>query len=124
MLKHAIIVFLGGGLGSVLRYLVTKILNQDGFAIPFGTFGVNILGSLVIGFVLGLASRTEILSSNLVLFFVVGFCGGFTTFSSFAMENQAFLRSGDYLNFFFYCFGSILLGILAVILGLYLSKLA
>lgn len=123
MLKHAIIVFLGGGLGSVLRYLVTKILNQDGFAIPFGTFGVNILGSLIIGFVLGLASRSEILNSNLVLFFAVGFCGGFTTFSSFAIENQVLLRSGDYLNFFFYTFGSILLGILAVFLGLFLSKL-
>lgn len=124
MLKHAIIIFLGGGLGSVLRFLITKILNQDGFSIPFGTFTVNILGSLVIGFVLGLASRTEILSSNLVLFLAVGFCGGFTTFSSFAIENQVLLRSGDYVNFFFYIFGSILLGILAVILGLYLSKLA
>lgn len=123
MLKHAIIVFLGGGLGSVLRYLVTKILNHPGLAIPFGTFSVNVLGSLIIGFVLGLASRTEILSSNLVLFFAVGFCGGFTTFSSFAIENQVLLRSGDYLNFFFYTFGSILLGILAVFLGLFLSKL-
>jgi CrcB protein len=123
MIKQAVLVFLGGGLGSVLRYLITKVLNQDGFAIPFGTFSVNILGSLIIGFVIGLASRTEILNSNTVLFMAVGFCGGFTTFSSFAIENQALLRSGDYLNFFFYTFGSIILGILAVFLGLFLSKL-
>jgi len=71
-----------------------------------------------------MASRSEILSSNTVLFLSVGFCGGFTTFSSFAFENQALLRSGDYVNFFFYAFGSIILGILAVFVGLFLSKLA
>ena len=123
MIKQAVLVFLGGGLGSVLRYLITKVLNQDGFTLPFGTFSVNILGSLIIGFLIGFASRIEILNSNTVLFMAVGFCGGFTTFSSFAIENQALLRSGDYLNFFFYTFGSIILGILAVFLGLFLSKL-
>mgnify|MGYP003137825684 FL=1 len=123
MLKQLLLIFLGGGLGSVLRYLISKSLNFETAFIPFGTFTVNILGSLLLGLILGIAAKSDFFSSNIVLFLAVGFCGGFTTFSSFAFENQALLRSGDYLNFFFYTFGSIILGILAVFLGLFLSKL-
>ncbi|PKD18181.1 protein CrcB [Salegentibacter salinarum] len=122
MLKQLLLIFLGGGLGSVLRYLISKSLNLETAFIPFGTFTVNILGSLLLGIILGIAAKSDFFSSNIVLFLAVGFCGGFTTFSSFAFENQALLRSGDYLNFFFYTFGSIILGILAVFLGLFLSK--
>ncbi|WP_339647419.1 fluoride efflux transporter CrcB [uncultured Salegentibacter sp.] len=123
MLKQLLLIFLGGGLGSALRYLISKSLNFETAFIPFGTFTVNILGSLLWGLILGIAAKSDFFSSNIVLFLAVGFCGGFTTFSSFAFENQALLRSGDYLNFFFYTFGSIILGILAVFLGLFLSKL-
>ena len=123
MFKQLLLIFLGGGLGSVLRYLISKSLNLETAFIPFGTFAVNILGSLLLGLIVGIAAKSDIFSSNTVLFLAIGFCGGFTTFSSFAFENQALLRSGDYLNFFFYSFGSIILGILAVFLGLFLSKL-
>ncbi len=123
MLKQLLLIFLGGGIGSVLRYLISKSLNYETAFIPFGTFTVNIVGSLLLGLILGFASRSEILNSNIVLFLAVGFCGGFTTFSSFAFENQALLRDGDYVNFFFYTFGSIILGILAIMLGLFLSKM-
>ncbi|APS39009.1 fluoride efflux transporter CrcB [Salegentibacter sp. T436] len=123
MLKQLLLIFLGGGLGSALRYLISKSLNFETAFIPFGTFTVNILGSLLLGLILGIAAKSDFFSSNIVLFLAVGFCGGFTTFSSFAFENQALLRSGDYLNFFFYTFGSIILGILAVFLGLFLSRL-
>ncbi|MBZ9630756.1 fluoride efflux transporter CrcB [Salegentibacter sp. LM13S] len=123
MLKQLLLIFLGGGFGSVLRYLISKSLNFETAFIPFGTFTVNILGSLLLGLILGVAAKSDIFTSNIVLFLAVGFCGGFTTFSSFAFENQALLRSGDYLNFFFYTFGSLILGILAVFLGLFLSKL-
>lgn len=117
-------VFLGGGLGSVCRYLLHKAFQHPNFTIPFTTFGVNIFGSLILGFILGWALKSGQLSNNVLLFLATGFCGGFTTFSTFAYENQALLRSGDYLNLIIYSFGSILLGILAVILGLYLSRLA
>jgi CrcB protein len=123
MFKQLLLIFLGGGLGSVLRYLISKSLNVETAFIPYGTFTVNILGSIILGLILGMASKSEIFNSNTVLFLAVGFCGGFTTFSSFAFENQALLRTGDYLNFFFYAFGSIICGILAVFLGLFLSKL-
>lgn len=124
MLKQLLMIFLGGGLGSALRFLISKGLNSETAFIPFGTFSINILGSFLLGLILGYASRSEMFNSNIVLFLSIGFCGGFTTFSSFALENHALLRNGDYLNFFIYTFGSIILGILAVFLGLFISKMA
>lgn len=123
-MKALLMIFVGGGLGSVCRYLVHKALQHFHFALPLGTFGVNIFGSLLLGFIMGWALKSGQLSNNILLFLASGFCGGFTTFSTFAYENQALLRSGEYLNLLIYSFGSILLGILAVMLGLYLSKIA
>ncbi|MDT0689540.1 fluoride efflux transporter CrcB [Salegentibacter sp. F188] len=123
-MKSAFLVFIGGGLGSVFRYQLSKLLNNPVItSIPYGTLTVNTLGSLLLGFLFGLGLRYVNLSSDLTLFFAVGFCGGFTTFSTFAYENQVFLRSGDYYNFFLYTLGSLLLGIIAVFLGLVLSRI-
>ncbi|MDT0644444.1 fluoride efflux transporter CrcB [Zunongwangia sp. F363] len=123
-MKSAILVFLGGGLGSILRYYISKLLNNSAVSqIPFGTFTVNILGSLFIGFLFGLSAKHQNFNPGISLFFAVGFCGGFTTFSTFALENQAYLRTGDYYNFFLYTLLSIVAGLLAVFFGLYLSRL-
>lgn len=122
MLKHLLLVFLGGGLGSALRFLISKFLNHPQLSIPYGTFTVNILGSLFLGIVLGWAMKNNALNSDLHIILAVGFCGGFTTFSTFAFENQALLKSGDYLHFTIYTLGSIILGLLAIALGLFLSK--
>ncbi|MGM0934559.1 MAG: fluoride efflux transporter CrcB [Bacteroidota bacterium] len=122
MTKQIILVFLGGGLGSALRFLVTKYLNKAHFSIPYGTLTVNILGSLLLGIILGWAIKNNALNSNINLALAVGFCGGFTTFSTFAFENQSLLKSGDYLHFLIYTLGSIILGILAIGLGLFFSK--
>lgn len=120
MLKNIVLVFIGGGMGSVLRFLSTKYLNQLSF--PFGTFMVNVLGSLLLGFILGLTLKNQHYNSSITSLFGVGFCGGFTTFSTFAVENQAFLRAGDYYNFFLYAFGSLFLGIIAVFAGLFFAR--
>jgi len=121
-MKALLLVFLGGGFGSVIRYALSKALNSNLAVIPYGTFTVNILGSLLIGVILGLSVKGNVLTQNQTLFLATGFCGGFTTFSTFAYENQQFLKSGDFLSFALYTIGSFTLGFLAVFLGMYLVK--
>lgn len=110
-----------------LRQL-TQIYNFQNFQYLFSTlllrnFLVNIIGCLIIGLVLGISYKSNLLSQNQTLLLTTGFCGGFTTFSTFALENQNLLKSGEILHFSFYTIASIAVGIFAVILGLWLSKL-
>ena len=121
-MKQFLLVFLGGGLGSGLRFIVGKYLNTTKAEIPWGTFTVNILGSLLIGFILGFAIKNNTLTQSQMLLFVVGFCGGFTTFSTFAFENATFLKQGDLMHFALYTIGSFAIGIIAVFAGLFIAK--
>lgn len=123
-MKQALLVFVGGGFGSVARYLLGKLLNNSQTTIPYGTMLANILGSLLIGFILGYMAKSNTLTSTHSLLLATGFCGGFTTFSTFAYENHLFLKSGDYFSFLPYTLGSLLLGFLAVFLGVYLAKIS
>ena len=118
-MKSFLLVFLGGGLGSSLRYLVTIAMNQYSKVLPFGTFTVNIIGCLLIGMILGYAQRENTLTSNQTLLLATGFCGGFTTFSAFANENLELIKNGEIFNFSVYTIGSILVGVLAVYIGFY-----
>jgi len=122
-MKQLLLVFLGGGLGSSLRYIVSNYLNSSTTGIPYGTFLANIVGSLLIGIILGLAAKHEALSQNTILFLATGFCGGFTTFSTFAYENHLFLKSGDFTSFALYTIGSFIIGFAAVFFGIWLVKL-
>tara|TARA_R110002073_G_scaffold145532_3_gene297672 strand:- start:2815 stop:3183 length:369 start_codon:yes stop_codon:yes gene_type:complete len=121
-MKQLLLVFVGGGFGSVLRYLLGKYLNNPESGIPYGTFAANILGSLLIGIILGLAAKNEALSQNQTLLLATGFCGGFTTFSTFAYENHVFLKNGDFMTFAFYTIASFVVAFLAVFAGMYLVK--
>jgi len=121
-MKQLLFVFIGGGFGSVLRYLLGKYLNNPESGIPFGTFAANIIGSLLIGIILGLAAKNEALSQNQTLLLATGFCGGFTTFSTFAYENHVFLKNGDFTTFAFYTIASFVVAFLAVFAGMYLVK--
>lgn len=121
-MKNLILVFIGGGVGSALRYLLGKFLNSPETGIPFGTFAANILGSLLIGIILGLAAKNDTLNSSQTLILATGFCGGFTTFSTFAYENHVLLKSGDFTSFAIYTIASFIVGFLAVFLGMYLVK--
>ena len=121
-MKSFLLVFLGGGLVSALRYLVASAMNQYSKVLPFGTFTVNILGCLLIGLILGYAQRENTLTSNQTLLLATGFCGGFTTFSAFANENLELIKNGEIFNFSVYTIGSILVGVLAVFIGFYLTN--
>ena len=121
-MKNLILVFIGGGFGSVLRYIVGKYLNSPETGIPYGTFAANIIGSLLIGIILGIAAKNDTLSSNQTLLLATGFCGGFTTFSTFAYENHVLLKSGDFTSFAVYTIASFVIGFLAVFFGMYLVK--
>ncbi len=122
-MKQVLLVFLGGGLGSAIRYLVGRWTDGSFAFFPYGTFLVNVIGCLIIGVVLGMSLKFNTLSQNTVLFLATGFCGGFTTFSAFAYENYALLKNGDYLAFSVYTFGSLALGFGAVLIGLWISRL-
>jgi CrcB protein len=121
-MKQIAFVFIGGGFGSVLRYVIGKWLNNSESGIPYGTFVANILGSLLIGIILGYAAKNETLSQHSTLLLATGFCGGFTTFSTFAYENHVFLKSGDFASFATYTIASFVIGFLAVFAGMYLVK--
>ena len=121
-MKNLLFVFIGGGFGSVLRFLLGKWLNNTENGIPFGTFVANILGSLLIGIILGYAAKSDTLNQNQTLLLATGFCGGFTTFSTFAYQNHIFLKSGDFTSFALYTITSFVVGFLAVFAGMYLIK--
>ena len=116
MIRNLLLVALGGGVGSVLRYL----LSGMNASFPWGTFAVNILGSLIIGLLVGLVSK-GVLSAEMKLLLVTGFCGGFTTFSTFANESLGMMKTGDVLMMALYVGASVALGILAVWLGMMIS---
>lgn len=122
-MRQLFFVFIGGGLGSVLRYIIGRYLNHTGFGFPLGTFTANILGSLLIGIIIGLAAKNNTLSQNQTLLLATGFCGGFTTFSTFAYENHVLFKSGDFTSFALYTFASFIVAFLAVFAGMYLSRM-
>ena len=121
MLKNILLVGTGSFLGGALRYIVSLLVKYTG-GFPWATFTVNILGCLLIGVLWGIFSRCANASQQLVLFLSVGFCGGFTTFSTLSKESLQLIQSGNWLYFSLYVAGSILLGLLIVAVGYQIAK--
>lgn len=124
MLKNILLVALGGAAGSVARYLLSKAIQDTAAtAFPWGTMAVNVAGCLLIGLLYGLAAGDGArLGADLKLMLTVGFCGGFTTFSTFANESLTLAKSGDALLSAAYIGSSVALGVLAVAAGAQLAK--
>lgn len=122
MLKVLLAVGAGSCFGGMARYLLSRCLQQwAGVSFPVGTMMVNVLGCLFIGVCYGVFERIGAGSSAFRLFLTVGFCGGFTTFSTFANESLLLFSDGRVLAFFCYSLLSFVLGLLAVWLGYYVS---
>ncbi|MEM9858514.1 MAG: fluoride efflux transporter CrcB [Bacteroidota bacterium] len=121
-MKHVLLVGIGGFIGSVLRYLSYLWIDKriEG-AFPMSTFFVNILGSLILGLIVGLFTRSNV-SPELRLFLGVGICGSFTTFSTFAMENVNLLEQKDFVTIVSYASGSLILGTLMALVGYWVGK--
>ena len=117
MIRDIVIVGIGSGIGGICRYLISLAMNHAGNGFPWGTFAVNVAGCLLIGILWGVTSRFQNVSPSLSLFLMVGFCGGFTTFSTFSKEGLTMLQANNYILFSIYAIGSVVLGIMAVALG-------
>ncbi|HTH51437.1 MAG TPA: fluoride efflux transporter CrcB [Pyrinomonadaceae bacterium] len=123
MNRNVLLVALGSMLGGVARYICSlQIAERYVTEFPYGTFVVNLVGCFLVGCFYGLAERFEWFSPDLRLMLTVGFCGGFTTFSSFAYENVRLLQERDYTTFGSYALLSVVIGLLAAFAGLSLSK--
>ena len=124
MIKNLLLIGAGGFIGSVARYLLSRLnTHVEWLSIPVGTLLVNVLGSLLIGFLIGISEKSPIMTFELRMFLMVGLCGGFTTFSSFTGENLMLMRNGQFLPLFLYTGLSILLGFTAVYLGYISTRL-
>jgi CrcB protein len=123
MMRTLLLIGLGGGIGSILRYL-TSVVIQKYYAtvFPLATLVVNILGCLLIGIIMGLLEKNQVNDSAIKWLLVTGFCGGFTTFSAFGYENIRLLQNGNVFLPFVYISTSIILGLGSVWLGFILVK--
>lgn len=114
---ECIVVGAGGFIGAVCRYLIGLIPVNENLAFPVKTFAINILGSFIIGLIAGLALKNNALNPRAVLFLKVGICGGFTTFSSFALETGDLIKGGNTAMALVYVILSVTAGVAAVFGG-------
>lgn len=118
MLRTLIIIGAGSFIGGVARFLLTRFVQTNVHPVfPWGTMAVNVAGCLFIGILYGLFERGNLMNPELRMFLTIGFCGGFTTFSTFVNENYLMLSEHNYLQFSGYALLSLALGLAAVYLG-------
>lgn len=122
MLQSIIAVGIGGFVGSIFRYLISHYINISTHStFPFGTLTVNVVGSFLIGIIIAAALEGD-LNKSMRLLLATGFCGGFTTFSSFSYEFFSLLQHEQTGYAFLYAIASFILGLAFVWLGFYLIK--
>ncbi len=117
-----LLVFVGGGFGSIIRYAIGIIIKPITPHFPYATLIANSLGCLLLGLILGFVTAKTSISNTHYTLFTVGFCGGLTTFSSFTLENMRFLEQGQFLQFLLYSLGTFTVGILFIYMGMVLHR--
>lgn len=123
MWKQIILVGLGGGIGSILRFLTSALtLKYYSDSFPFPTFIVNLIGCFIIGLLIGSLGQNIQANQNLKFLFITGFCGGYTTFSAFAEENLTLIQNNNYWTAIMYIVLSVFIGLFAVWVGLSITK--
>jgi len=123
MFRNILLAGLGGGAGSIARYLCHKYIISSALApFPIGTFVVNVSGCFLIGLFHGLAMKNDWMNPEWRFLLTTGFCGGYTTFSAFAYENFQLLKAGNIWIPILYIIASVLLGITAVFAGIALAR--
>lgn len=124
MIKTLLLIGTGSFIGGIGRFALGRYIQSTTHSlIPWGTFTVNVIGCLLIGILFGISTKSDVLTTSWKLFLIIGICGGFTTFSSFSLENFELLRSGHILQFLFYTVMSITLGLLATIGGYSITRI-
>ncbi len=123
MIKDILFVAVGGGAGSVLRFLCQKWIGTNvNYSYPVGTFVINITGCFLIGVFFSIASKNSSFNSQWQLLLMTGLCGGFTTFSAFTLDGMNLLKQDKTGLFFLYIGASVLLGLLATWAGIKIFK--
>jgi CrcB protein len=118
MIKNIFLVLLGGGIGSVARYLLSYFLTKNNTTqFPWATFIANGFGCLLIGLLFGYIQKNNVQNESLKLLLITGFCGGFTTFSTFSLENIQFIQNQNYNFAILYTITSLAVGFLGIIIG-------
>lgn len=123
MLKSLLCIGVGGGIGSIFRYLISVFVGRHiPIVFPLGTLLVNISGCFLIGVFYSLANRYTGFTPEWRLFLITGICGGFTTFSTYSYDGLALLKQGANFSFLLYIIGSVVLGLLATFAGAAIFK--
>lgn len=123
MTREIFYIFFGAGIGGVIRFLLGKMaLNIFGAGFPFGTMGINISGSFLIGIAAALLTKAGTHHNFIQYFVMIGILGGYTTFSSFSLETLRLVEHGQVFQAFTYVILSVILGFAAVFIGMAISK--
>ncbi|MDP2335966.1 MAG: fluoride efflux transporter CrcB [Bacteroidota bacterium] len=124
MVKSILFVGFGGFIGTVARFLISRYFQENFTSVfPWGTFTVNLVGSLLLGIIYGLSEKGDFLSPEIRLFLAVGICGGFTTFSTFSNDAFMLLRNQEWVRFALYSSLSFFLGLMAIYAGRLTTKI-
>lgn len=123
-MNQLLFVFIGGGLGSLARFSISKSIQENiDKTFPFGTLSVNVLASIVLGIFIGMAEVKSLTNPNYKALIAIGFCGGFSTFSTFSNDTLELIQNNRMLEAFLNILLNVILCIFATFAGITLVKL-